>query len=87
MATGLRTQILFWSFHGRAEMRGRMPGRARIVEYGSRETDKIGVASSNDRLSLIIACDETDRDGVIPPLETCTALQPRAASAFAKAMV
>jgi len=113
MATGLRTQILFWSFHGRAEMRGSMPGPARIVEYGSRESDKIGVASSNNRLSLIIACDETDRDGrqvrcsldgaserdliarptgifcagVIPPLETCMALQPRAASAFAKAMV
>ena len=51
-AAGLRTQILFWSFHGRAEMRSRMPRPARIVEYGARESDKIGIASSNDRLSL-----------------------------------
>src|ERR1019366_1804237 len=63
MAAGLRAQILFWSFHGRAKMRGRMPRPARIVEYGARESDKIGIASSNDRLSLIIASDETDRDG------------------------
>ena len=55
MAAGLRVQILFWSFHGRAKMRGGMPRRpARIVEYGARENDKIGIASSNDRLSLII---------------------------------
>ena len=62
MAAGLRAQILFWSFHGRAKMRGRMPRPARIVEYDARESDKIGIASSNDRLSLIIASDETDRD-------------------------
>jgi hypothetical protein len=39
MAAGLRAQILFWSFHGRAKMRGRMPRPARIVEYGARESD------------------------------------------------
>jgi hypothetical protein len=49
VAVGLRAQILFWSFHGRAKMR--MPRPARIVEYGARESDKIGIASSNDRLS------------------------------------
>src|SRR3984893_559636 len=55
MAAGLRAQILFWSFHGCAKMRGRMPRPARIVEYDARESDKIGIASSNDRLSLLIA--------------------------------
>src|ERR1019366_3442320 len=68
MAAGLRAQILFWSFHGRAKMRGRMPRPARIVEYGARESDEIGIASSNDRLSLIIASDETDRRGCADPL-------------------
>src|ERR1700730_3091747 len=62
MAAGLRAQISFWSFHGRAKMRGRMPRPARIVEYDARESDKIGIASSDDRLSLIIASDETDCD-------------------------
>jgi len=63
MATGLRTQILFLEL-SRSRRDARQHARpARIVEYGSRESDKIGVASSNNRLSLIIACDETDRDG------------------------
>jgi hypothetical protein len=43
MATGLRAQILFRSFHGRTKMRSRMPRPARIVEYGARESDKIGI--------------------------------------------
>jgi Resolvase, N terminal domain len=37
MAAGLRAQILFWSFHGRAKMRGRMPRPARIVARGGIE--------------------------------------------------
>jgi hypothetical protein len=69
MAAGLRAQILFRSFHGRAKMRGRMPRPARIVEYGARESDKIGIASSNDRLIQLgptgIFC-----AGLMPPLET-----------------
>jgi hypothetical protein len=63
MATRLRAQILFRSFHGRTKMRSRMARPARIVEYGARESDKIGIASSNDRLSLIIASDKAHRDG------------------------
>ena len=63
MAAGPRAQILFGSFHGRTKMRSRMPRPVRIVEYGARESDKIGIASSNDRLSLIIASDKTHRDG------------------------
>jgi len=63
MAVWLRAQILFWSLHGRTKMRSRMPRPARIVEYGSRESDKIGVAGSNNRLSLIIASDKAHRDG------------------------
>jgi hypothetical protein len=38
MAAGLRAQILFWSFHGRAKMRGRMPRPARIVPKGDVES-------------------------------------------------
>src|SRR3954465_4942059 len=62
MLTRLTPEILARCLDVVSKVSRRMPGPAWVVEHATRECDQVCIAGADDRLRLLIICDEPDGD-------------------------